>query len=248
VLTGTAPLDELVPHRAQLESFDTEAVELRDVQVLQALAEIRIGGRQRSLPSGLHPTNPPTVVFQVWSCADSPWGPFRMAQGRVGCRSGLRPRGFVQGCVVDNAEAASALRSRWGLPAQVGEVQLHRGYDVVSAEASLDGVCLLALGGIDPEPLGPSDIAYTTTIALADTPRGVRLVQIDTDIHPSRAERLRLRLDAFRAPGWMHASVEPYYPVSASIAVGDVTIQRLRYVSKPEELAFTGTESVGGPA
>jgi hypothetical protein len=43
----------------------------------------------------------------------------------------------------------------------------------------------------------------------------------------------------------MHESVEPYYPVSASIAVADITVQRLRYVSKPEELAFTGTEPVG---
>jgi hypothetical protein len=247
MLTGTAALDELLPHRARLESFETDAVELRDVAVFQALAEIRIGGRQRSLPSGLHPTNPPTVVFQVWSCDDSPWGPFRMAQGRVGCRSGLRPRGFVQGCVVDNADAADALRTRWGFPAQVGEVQLQRGYDVVSAEASIDGSRVLAISGLDPEPLGPSDIAYTTTITLADTPRGVRLVQVDTDIVPARAERLRPRLDAFRDDGWMHETVEPYYPVSASIAVGGVTIQRLRYVSKPEELAFTGTEPVRDP-
>jgi hypothetical protein len=32
--------------------------------------------------------------------------------------------------------------------------------------------------------------------------------------------------------------------VSASIAVADVTLQRLRYVSRPDELAFTGTEPV----
>jgi hypothetical protein len=107
---------------------------------------------------------------------------------------------------------------------------------------------VLAISGLDPEPLGPNDIAYTTTIALAETPSGTRLVQVDTDVAPSRAERLRLRLDSCAATGWMHESVEPYYPVSASIAVADVTIQRLRYVSKPEELAFTGTESVGGAA
>jgi hypothetical protein len=246
VLTGTGSLDELVPDRATLCSFDTEAVTLRGVEIVQALTEIRVGGRQRSLPSGLHPTNPPTAVFQVWSCAESPWGAFRMAQARVGCRSGLRPRGFVQGCIVDNEEAAGALREGWGLPAQAGDVTLVRGYDAVTASVQLAGETVLAIKGVDPEPLDAHDVAYTTTIALAETPRGTRLVQVDTDVVPERAERLHPRLDAFRAKGWMHETVEPYHAVSASIAIADITIQRLRYVSKPEELAFTGTESVGG--
>jgi hypothetical protein len=245
VLSGTASLDELVPHRADLASFGTDAVTLPGVELLQVLTEIRIGGRQRSLPSGLHPTNPPTAVFQVWSCPESPWGAFRMAQGRVGCRSGLRPRGFVQACVVDTAGAADALRTRWGLPAQLGEVQLRRGYDVVTASAAVDGETLLAVSGVDPDPLQPHDVAFTTSIALADTPRGLRLVQVDTDVASTRAERLRPRIERFSTGGWMHPSVEPYYPVSASISVADVTIQRLRFVCKPEELAFTGTEPVG---
>jgi hypothetical protein len=246
MLTGTAALDELVPDRATISSFDTEAVTLRGAEIVQVLAEIRIDGRQRSLPSGLHPTNPPTAVFQVWSCGDSPWGPFRMAQARVGCRSGLRPRGFVQGCIIDNDAAAAALRHRWGLPTQAGEVTLVRGYDAVTASARLAGEVVLAITGVDPEPLAAHDVAFTTTIALAETPRGTRLVQIDVDVAPERSERLRPRLDAFRADGWMHESVDPYYAVSASISLGDVTIQGLRYVSKPEELAFSGTESVGG--
>ena len=100
----------------------------------------------------------------------------------------------------------------------------------------------------DPDPLAPNDVAFTTTIALAETPRGTRLVQVDIDVVPERAERLHPRLDGFRAAGWMHESVDPYYAVSASISIGDVTIQRLRYVSKPEELAFSGTEPVGDGA
>ncbi len=244
MLTGTAPLDELGADRATLRSFATEAVVLPGVEVLQMAAEIRIAGRQRSLPAGLHPTNPPSVVVQVWRCPDSPWGPFAMAQGRVACRSGLRPRGLVQGCVVDNAEAADALRERWGFPAVVGEVVLRRHYDEVTATVGRAGATVATLSGLDPDPLGPGDVAYTTSVALAETPRGPRLVQIDVDVLPSRAERLTPRLDRFVAEGWMHPSVEPYHPVSASIAVAEVTIRRLRFVSRPEELAFTATESV----
>jgi hypothetical protein len=244
MLTGTAPLDELDAHCATLDSFDTDAVTLHGAEVVQALFEMRHAGRQASLPSGLHPTNPPTFILQFWQCPESPWGPFRMAQGRVGCRSGLRPRGLVQGSVCDNEEAATALRLRWGFPARLGEVTVQRRYDAVSASASIDGLVVASLCAFDPEPLGAHDIAYTTTLALAHTPRGPRLVQIDVDIEPARAERVRPRLDAFDAAGWVHPTVDPYHPVSASVAIGDLTIQRLRYVSKADELAFTGTETI----
>jgi hypothetical protein len=172
-----------------------------------------------------------------------------MAQARVGCRSGLRPRGLVHGCVVDAATdaVAAALRDRWGFPAQPGTVALRRGYDRVTARVEIGGTTVLALDGVDPEPLAPGDVAYTTTVTLAHTPRGLRLVQVDTDVAATRAERLRPRLDVFTADGWVHASVEPAHLVSASIAVGDVTLQRLRYVSRPDESAFTGTEPVGTP-
>jgi hypothetical protein len=254
VLRGTGDPDELVGGRATLADFDTEAVTLAGVELLQVVAEIAVAGREASLPSGLHPTNPPTCVLQVWRCPDSPWGPFAQAQVRVGCRSGLRPRGFVQGCVVDAPEAAAALRARWGFPARPGAVELRRGYDGVTASASLapagtggtvvPPTAVLAISGLDPEPLGVDDVAYTATVTLADTPRGLRLVQVDADVVAARAERLRPRLDAFATADWVHGSVAPVHLVSASIAVADVTLQRLRYVSRPDELAFTGTEPV----
>jgi hypothetical protein len=246
VLTGTADPGSLVAHVATMPGFDADALTLPDVEVLQALCEIRIGGRQASLPPGLHPTNPPSCVLQVWRCPESPWGSFHVAQARIGCRSGLRPRGLVHGCVVDSPAAATALRERWGFPAQPGTVSLRRGYDRVTAQVEIGGTAVLVFGGVDPEPLAPGDVAYTTTVTLADTPRGRRLVQVDTDVAPSRAERLRPRLDVFVTDGWVHASVEPSLPVSASIATAEVTLQRLRYVSRPDELAFTGTEPVGG--
>lgn len=246
MLTGTATVDELSAGIATLDSFDTEGVTFSDVEVLQAMFEIRIDGRQASLPSALHPTNPPTFVLQFWNCPDSEWGPFRLAQARIGCRSGLRPRGMVQGSVCDNPAAVHGLRTRWGFPARLGDVTLVRRYDAVTATATLDGVLVAALTARDAEPLGPDDIAYTTSVALADTPRGRRLIQIDTDFKVARAERARPALEAFDSASWVHPSVDPYHPVSASIAVADVHLRPLRFVSKPDELAFTGTESVGG--
>jgi hypothetical protein len=190
--------------------------------------------------------NPPTFVVQVWRCPDTPWGPCTIAQGRVGARSGLRPRGHVQACVCDNAAAVDALRSRWGLPARSGAVRLHRHFDGTDVDVDVGGTTVLALRATDPEPLDPGDVAYSTGVALAHTPRGLRLVQVDYEVAAERAERLRLRpIVAFDGAALgVHPTVDPWHPVSASIAVGTVTLERLRYLSKPDELAFTGTEPV----
>ena len=246
MLSGEASLEELALATATLDAFDTEAVTLPDAVIVQALFEMRHHSRQSTLPPSLHPTNPPTFVLQFWHCPQSPWGAFRLAQGRVGCRSGLRPRGLVQGAICDNPEATDALRRRWGLPVQIGTVTVQRRYDAVHAAASLSNSTeVVALHATDPEPLGANDVAYTTSLALADTPRGSRLVQVDVDVVADRAERLRPRLEHFDAAAWVHPGATPYHPVSASVVVGTLTIQRLRFVSRPGELAFTGTETLG---
>ena len=245
MLTGTAPLDELVAHAATMPGFSTQALTLPDAEVFQAMFESHIGGSEASLPPSLHPTAVPTLIVQVWRCPDTPWGPFALAQGRVGARSGLRPRGHVQACVCDNEDATRALRERWGLPVRSGVVSLRHHYDVVEASVVVDGNTVLSVRGNDSEPLGTGDIAYSQTVALANTPRGLRLVQIDCDIAVTRAERLRPHLDAFDAEGFgMHPTVQPYHAVSSSIALGAITLHRLRFVCRPEELAFSGTEPI----
>ena len=243
MLTGTGPVDEFLAHSATLDDFDTQAVTMHDAEILQATFEIRIDGRQAALPPGLHPTNPPTFIAQLWRCSDSPWGPFALAQARIGSRSGLRPRGFVQGCVCDNDAAADALRRRWGFPVQRGTVILRRHYDATYAAVAVGEVQVCEITALDPDPLGPDDVSYSTAANLAQTPRGLRLVQVDIDFAIQRAERVKPRLICFDGPRWgVHPSVVPYHPVSASTAVGEITIQRLRYVSKADELAFTSTE------
>ena len=209
--------------------------------------EMRIGGREASLPPACIPPTRRRSSLQVWRCPDSPWGPFSLAQGRVGARSGLRPRGHVQGCVCDNDAAAGRAARALGLPRAARARSRCAGTTTPSKRV----VCrrratrAVAARGNDPEPLGNGDIAYSTTVALADTPRGLRLVQIEYDVAVTRAERLRPRLDEFDAAGFgVHPSVEPYHPVSASIALGTITLHRLRFVCRPDELAFTGTEPI----
>jgi hypothetical protein len=150
----------------------------------------------------------------------------------------------VTGAVCDNRDAADALAADFGFPARVGEVLLRRAYDAAWLEVARGGQTILALEGLDPEPLLPADVHYSVTLNLADTPRGIRLVQVEPEYEVTRAERLRPRLLSFHPEAWGDRHLDPYHPVSASVVSGTVTLPPVRFVCRPDVLAFEGTEKV----
>jgi hypothetical protein len=238
MLTGTADIDALAAAAPTMAAFDAGPVVFQKVEILQALFEQPYSTRQQNLPPGLHPTTPPLLVVLAWKTQS-----FSMVQARVSCRSGVRPRGFVASCLVDGRQGVEAL-TPWGLPAQVGQVRLHRHYDGVELEVARQGRVALALSGLDPDPLNPGDVQFTVTSTLAHTPRGLRLVQVEPEYQLERVERVRLRLDHFDAEAWGAPGLEPVYPISATISVGTITIPPVRFLSRPDVLAFVGTEKV----
>jgi hypothetical protein len=245
VITGTARLEDLMANRPKLPAFDAKPLELPGATVFQALFEMPIAAREAIVPPGLHPTNPAALVIQAWRCPVSPWGAFSLVQVRAQTRSGVRPRGFVVGAACDNRAAGEALASGFGFPALPAEIRWQRSYDTVVIEVRRGDELILGIEGMDPDPLASGDVQYSGTLNLADTPLGWRLVQVDPEIRPSRAERLRPQLDAFAPAAWGDSRLDPYYPVSASIAQADVAIPAIRFVCKPDQLAFVGTEKVG---
>lgn len=244
MLSGTADLDALAGRAPVMASLDAPPVTLADVEVLQATFELPYSSREPLLPAGLHPTTPPMVVVLAWRVPSSPWGPFTMAQARVSCRSGVRPRGFVAGCIVDTAPAASGLAGSWGLPAVVGRASLERRYDRAELVAEGPDGPAVHLVALDPDPLSSDDVQFTVTTTLAATPRGLRLVQVEPEYELRRVERVRPRLLAFDGAGWGRPDLRPYHPVSATIGVGQVTVPKLRFLSHPDVNAFEGTEKI----
>jgi hypothetical protein len=227
-----------------MASLDPEAVAFEDAEILQAAFEMPSGIREATLPPGLHPTNPPLLIVLAWRAARAPWGAFTLVQARISCRSGVRPRGLVMGAITDNPDAAAALCSTWGLPVRVGAIELRRGYDAVELHVSVDGETAVHLVAADPEPLSPGDVQYTVTMTLANTPRGPRLVQLEPEYELRRVERVKPRIVSFDGSEWGEATLAPVHPVTATIAAGSITIPRLRYVCRPDVLAFEGTERV----
>jgi hypothetical protein len=243
MLIGTANIDELAARVAVMERLDSEPVTCEQADVLQVTYEIATPDREAMLPPALHPTDPPLVTWLFYRCPTSPWGSFAMAQTRIECRSGLRLRAFLVSAVVDNADAGAALGRRWGFAFQAGQIELHRYYDSVRAAVTADGRCILDIVVSDPDPLSAADVQYAPNMNLAHTPRGLRLVQVEPRYQVHRVERGRPRAVAFEGVAWGDGRVQPVYPVSASLAVADVTFPRIRYVCRPDVLAFDGTET-----
>jgi hypothetical protein len=244
VIVGEARVEDLLAARPRVAGFGAGPVSLPGAEVLQAVFEMPVSAREAVVPPALHPTNPALCVILAWRCPESPWGPFSLAQVRAQTRSGLRPRGFVVGAVCDNPRAADALATDFGFPARPGEVLLRRAYDAAWLEVGSGGQSILTLEGLDPEPLLPEDVVYSVTLNLAETPRGPRLLQVEPEYSVARAERLRPRLLSFHPEGWGDRRLDPCFAVSASLASANLTIPRMRFVCRPDALAFTGTEPV----
>jgi hypothetical protein len=247
VLIGEGDWSALADGAPVLSDFSTEAVRLEDVETLQVGYELYTEGATSLLPPALHPTSPPVVSWLVQRVAASPWGAFRLAQCRIECRSGLRPRGFLSAGVIDGDDAAKkALGSRWGYRLAVGEVDLQRGYHQIRARVSLDGREILDACLAAPQLLRTTDVFYVANMNAALTPNGLRLVQVDPDWEPLRAERGSAELHHFEAGAWRCAGATPSDPITATFTHGAMTLPRLRYVCKPDVLAFEGSERVSG--
>lgn len=245
MLVGTADVATLARHAPKVERYCREPIELREVTLFQMVMEMRGGAREAVLPPSLHPTIPPTLSMQIWQVAESPWGAFRMAVSRVSCRGGVRARGFTTAAAVSTEAAASALRERLGYPARVAEIETTFSYYGAQVLVRDGEHATFRAAALDPVPLDADDVQYTGTLNLAHVPAGLRLMQIDFHVEPRRVERLRARLHAFDAAAWGNERLDPYHLVAASVAAGSVTFAPLRFLLRPDELAFTGTESVG---
>jgi hypothetical protein len=248
-LSGTRDLTPLVAGAPRMSSLHPEPWETPGAQVLHAMYEIDDAAIVALLPPALHPTIPPVVTFTVARYPESPVGPFTLAQVRVGCRAGVRPRGYLLHAVCDSEEAASALGSGWGYACTIGAIELHRYHDSIATSVHIDGDEVLRLALVDPEPISGGDIQYVANMNLARVDDGSGeqpwLVQVDPDYVFHRAERGRPRLDAFDRDAWAAAGVDPVYPVVASYAVCDTGFPLIRYVVDPAKPAIAGTRTVG---
>ncbi len=244
MLRGTADVAALAQHAATLTEYFAEPIVLDDVTLFQMVMEMHNGAREAVLPPSLHPTIPSTLSMQVWRVGASPWGAFALAVARVSCRGGVRARGFTTAAIASTDAACRGLTQTVGYPARRGDVHLMASYSAVEARVRVEGREAFRAAAIDPVPMGPDDVQYTGTLNLVQVPEGLRLLQIEFQVEPSKVERLQPRLEAFEAGCWGDDRLDPYFPVTAAVTTGRVIFPPPRFLLKTDELAFTGTESI----
>lgn len=247
-LVGTRDITRLAAGTALVERLDTEPWPLPQAEVFQALYELDEANLLSLLPRALHPTIPPMISFVFHKAVESSVGPFTLAEARVGCRSGARPRAFVARAFCDSIAAIELLRAHWGYPVEQAEVSLRHHYDRVFATVAKDGRTILDVALGDPEAIGQGDIQYIANMNLArirkDGGEVVRLLQVDADYAVHRAERGRPLLETFDAAAWGVDGARPDWPISATWAVADVTLPKLRYMVDPEKPPLEALETI----
>jgi len=246
-LYGLRESEAFLDYAPEMERLDVEPLTLPRAEVLQVMFEIDDQWMQRLLPAALHPTIPPSVTFVLWRCPESKWGPFEMAQVRVGCRAGVRPRGFPLITWCDSDRASDALRSGWGFNCRPGQVRLKRSHDRIVGTVSTGERLVLQVSLVDPQPISGADVQYVANMHMARVREGAalvpRLVQVDPEFVMHRADRGQPVVDHFeREPST--GGVIPVYPVSASCTVCDITLPRLRYLTDPDRPAIQGTQTI----
>ncbi len=247
MLTGVADAERLAESllAPTIAAWSKEPVELSDVTVLQVIAELRRAHRDELLPPALHSTDPPALSIQAWRVGDSPAGPFAFALTRLSCRSGVRARGFTTAAFATSPDAAELLRDRYGFPCRPADVDLAPHYDGCDLTVTVEGRPVLVVAALDPQPLGAEDVQYTSTLNLAQTPNGLRLVQVETDHHADSVERVQARIVRFEGEVWGDGRLDPYHVVTTTLARDRaMTLPPVRFVCRADVSAFEGTEAV----
>jgi hypothetical protein len=245
MLFGTGGIDPISKRAPRVGSLDTEALTLPGVELLRVTFEIARRDVESFFPPALQVTRPPLVVWSVYRCKQGPLGPFCLAETQLTCRSGARSRTYLLGGVIDSEKAGTALSERWGFDSRIGAVQLFQGFDRVDASAVVEGRTILEVSMRDPVPLGATAIHFATSMHPAHTPKGLRLLQLDAKYDVQRNERGRASVESFSAGDWNEPRVRPTLPIVATFSTVDITLEKLRFMGRPEVNAFEGTEPVG---
>jgi hypothetical protein len=244
---GALELPAVVDRLPTVRDLDTEAWTLPGAEILQLAFEVP-RATETLLPRAMHPAIPPYATIWVTRYPESPVGGFTLAQLRLMARAGAHPRGLVLGAVASTAEAAVALRERWGLPAVAGRVTFTRRHDRVTATVVRDGETVLDCALIDPEPIAGSDVQYIHSVTLARAPldgkTGPLLLQVDSRYTFKKADRGRPHVGALASAAWNAGPLRPLNPIAATVTSVDTDLPRIRFIMDPEVPVVRGTRRI----
>ncbi|MBA3743131.1 hypothetical protein [Sporichthya sp.] len=240
-LVGQLDVTALAGTWPQITDFGTPPWELGLIDVVHINYETTSATMLSTLPPAVHPSIPPHLSWLVYRVHDSDLGPFQLAQTRIGCRIGLKPRGLLTSAVCDSPMAVKELERRWGFRVRLGQIRVTPRNDHVNVRVAVDAASILAVDIEGPVLLPGSGVPIAPGLNLANTPLGRQLVQVDPEYVIASAERGTPRLRHFDAAAWGATGVTPNWPISGVWMQAEVTLPALRFVTDPASRAVDGT-------
>jgi len=242
---GEADNDALLAGAPTITSFVPDGAALPNAHFLQVIYEVCNGSSARYVPPALAPVTPDFIHWRGFFLPETPWGPTTIAETGLVCRAGFRPRVFQLSARTDNPAAIDELRARWGYRVSLADrLTLRRYHDATILSAVLDGREILGLQATQPITTSGESFGMNSSMRMAHTPAGPKLVQVAMDFTFKAAEISRPKMTAFEAAAWEAGGLTPYYPVSAVCGVADIVLREIKFVSDLDKSALLGTRTV----
>lgn len=225
--------------------------EITDATLVQVNWEIDDEAALALTPSACHPSIPPFASFFAGRYPDTPVGTFSLAQARIIVRAGIRPRAFCLGAVCDNAEAVEALRSHWGYPVVLGDVDVSVRHDRTRVAAAVGGQPVMEIVLPNPEVIGGNDLMTFDNlhlVRLGESEDGA-ILQIDPEYAVHKAHRAvpKLSLPDPQALG-MAGRLKLASPIVGFSLVADTDFVPVRFAMDPAKPAVEGTRRLAQAA
>ena len=233
--------------RATLPAVTTlarDSWQCEETEVLNFVYELDDREALALIPRALHPTIPLYGNLMLARHASSPAGPFSLAELRIICRAGMHQGGFTLGGYCSSETATAFLRDHYGWPLRHGEVSIQRKHFAVLGRVAAEGRPVFEGWLEHAESISPADLLYPVSLHLALLENEPRLVQVEPQYGPDRAERGVARVQRFDAAAFGEPRIALTNALPATWVCGAFEMRPVRWVMDPDRPAVVGAKRV----
>lgn len=231
LLYGRRAAETVAIGATALDTAADETIVIEDAEILYVLYEMSMQPALENLPVSLHPSVPAVYGMTFIRARNGALGAFELAYTGIACRTGIKPRHFIQAAYSDNAQAATFFAARYGFDCTQAAVKQRETYDRARGTIEHDGNMLLDIAITDCIPLvgAGATIKYSPPLNATRVGGDSTLVQFEAAYDFKRVLRGKPRLGAFDSAALGNAAIRPTHPIAGSFAVCDLHLMPARF-------------------
>ena len=214
-----------------LDPTSTGTITITDAEIAYSLFEIRIRDAQALLPPSLHPSVPALIGVTFIRARGGPLGAFNLAYCGIACRTGIKPRHYIQSAFSDCNQASEFFTTRYGFPCQTATIESRESYDRIHGRVETESGCVLETTTVDCVPLVGSGAAvkYSPPLNVTQVSGQAALVQFEAAYDFKRVLRGQPALNTFESAVVGEDQPRPNHAISGTFAVVDLHLMPVRF-------------------